>query len=86
MAISHGFNKTEAATSVTAVSYTHLGYDEVYLDDTDNTTKPLIPDNMVVMIPSTANFMRAYGPVSYTHLLVMPFAPESWAFFFTLSR
>ena len=30
------------------------GYDEVYLDDTDNTTKPLIPDNMVVMIPSTA--------------------------------
>ena len=26
------------------------GYDEVYLDDTDNTTKPLIPDNMVVML------------------------------------
>lgn len=41
------------------------GYDEVYLDDTDNTTKPLIPDNMVVMIPSTANFMRAYGLCTY---------------------
>ena len=41
------------------------GYDEVYLDDTDNTTKPLIPDNVVVMIPSTANFMRAYGLCTY---------------------
>ena len=41
------------------------GYDEVYLDDTTGETKPLIPDNMVLMIPSNANFMRAYGLCNY---------------------
>lgn len=41
------------------------GYDEVYLDDETGTTKPLIPDNMVLMIPSNANFMRAYGLCKY---------------------
>lgn len=41
------------------------GYNEVYLDETDGQTKPLIPDNMVLMIPSNANFMRAYGLCNY---------------------
>lgn len=41
------------------------GYDEVYLDDVTGETKPLIPDNMVLMIPSNANFMRAYGLCNY---------------------
>ena len=41
------------------------GYDEVYLDDATGETKPLIPDNMVLMIPSNANFMRAYGLCNY---------------------
>lgn len=41
------------------------GYDEVYLDDETGETKPLIPDNMVLMIPSNANFMRAYGLCTY---------------------
>lgn len=35
------------------------GYDEVYLDDETKEIKPLIPDNMVLMIPSNATFMRA---------------------------
>ena len=37
------------------------GYDEVYLDDETNETKPLIPDNVVLMLPSAARYMRAYG-------------------------
>ena len=41
------------------------GYDEVYLDDDTGETKPLIPDNMVLMIPSHADFMRAYGLCTY---------------------
>ena len=41
------------------------GYDEVYLDEETGETKPLIPDNMVLMIPSNANFMRAYGLCTY---------------------
>ena len=41
------------------------GYDEVYLDDESKETKPLIPDNMVLMIPTNANFMRAYGACTY---------------------
>lgn len=41
------------------------GYDEVYLDDETGETKPLIPDNMVLMIPSAASFMRAYGLCAY---------------------
>lgn len=41
------------------------GYDEVYLDDETNETKPLIPDNVVLMIPSAASFMRAYGLCTY---------------------
>ena len=41
------------------------GYDEVYMDDATGETKPLIPDNMVLMIPSNANFMRAYGLCNY---------------------
>lgn len=41
------------------------GYDEVYPDDTTGETKPLIPDNVVLMIPSSANFMRAYGRCTY---------------------
>ena len=41
------------------------GYDEVYLDAAPGETKPLIPDNMVLMIPSNANFMRAYGLCNY---------------------
>lgn len=41
------------------------GYDEVYLDEENGETKPLIPDNMVLMIPSNANFMRAYGLCTY---------------------
>ena len=39
------------------------GY-EVYLDDATGETKPLSPDNMVLM-PSNANFMRAYGLCNY---------------------
>lgn len=41
------------------------GYDEVYLDEETGETKPLIPDNVVMMIPSNANFMRAYGLCTY---------------------
>ena len=41
------------------------GYDEVYLDEETGETKPLIPDNVVRMIPSNANFMRAYGLCTY---------------------
>lgn len=41
------------------------GYDEVYLDDETDGTKPLIPDNVVLMIPSAASFMRAYGLCTY---------------------
>lgn len=41
------------------------GYDEVYLDDETGETKPLIPDNVVLMIPSAARFMRAYGLCTY---------------------
>lgn len=41
------------------------GYDEVYLDEETGETKPLIPDNVVMMIPSNANFMRAYGLCAY---------------------
>ena len=41
------------------------GYDEIYLDDETGETKPLIPDNMVLMIPSNAQFMRAYGLCTY---------------------
>ena len=41
------------------------GYDEVYLDDADDSTKPLIPDNMVLMLPSAAGFVRAYGLCTY---------------------
>lgn len=41
------------------------GYDEVYLDDETGETKPLIPDNVVLMIPSAASFMRAYGLCTY---------------------
>lgn len=41
------------------------GYDEVYLDDETGETKPLIPDNMVLMLPSAAGFMRAYGLCTY---------------------
>lgn len=41
------------------------GYDEVYLDDESGETKPLIPDNVVLMIPSAASFMRAYGLCTY---------------------
>lgn len=41
------------------------GYDEVYMDDETGETKPLIPDNVVLMIPSAASFMRAYGLCTY---------------------
>lgn len=41
------------------------GYNEVYLDETDGQTKPLIPDNMALMLPSNANYMRAYGVCPY---------------------
>lgn len=41
------------------------GYDEVYLDDETKETKPLIPDNKVLMIPGSADFMRAYGLCTY---------------------
>ncbi len=45
------------------------GYDEVYYDDwTDPAnpeTKPLIPDNMVVLISSNAGYMMAYGLCTY---------------------
>jgi hypothetical protein len=41
----------------------------VYLDDwTDPEnpeTKRLVPDNAVIMISSNANFMRAYGALTY---------------------
>lgn len=44
-------------------------YREVYLDDwTDpenEETKPLIPDKMVIMISSAANFMLGYGACTY---------------------
>lgn len=44
-------------------------YREVYLDDwTDpenEETKPLMPDNKIVMISSQANFMLAYGMCTY---------------------
>ena len=44
-------------------------YSEVYLDDwTDPETpetKPLVPDNMVILIPSNPGFMRAYGACTY---------------------
>ena len=41
------------------------GYDGVYLDDVTKEIKPYIPDNMVLMIPSNAYFMRAYGLCTY---------------------
>lgn len=41
------------------------GYDEVYLDDETGETKPLIPDNLVLMLPSAAGFVRAYGLCTY---------------------
>lgn len=41
------------------------GYDEVYMDEETGENKPLIPDNVVLMIPSNANFMRAYGLCTY---------------------
>lgn len=41
------------------------GYDEVYMDDDTGETKPLIPDNMVLMLPEKAGFMRAYGLCTY---------------------
>lgn len=41
------------------------GYDEVYTDEETGENKPLIPDNVVLMIPSNANFMRAYGLCTY---------------------
>lgn len=44
-------------------------YQEVYLDDwTDPekpVTKPLIPDNKAILIPSRPEFMRAYGACTY---------------------
>ena len=44
-------------------------YNEAYLDDwtdpSDPETKPLIPDNMVILISSRPNFMRAYGLCTY---------------------
>ena len=44
-------------------------YSEVYLDDwTDPEnpeTKPLIPDNAVILIPSNPEYMMAYGACSY---------------------
>ena len=44
-------------------------YAEVYLDDwTDPAkpeTKPLVPDNAVILIPSEPNFMLAYGACTY---------------------
>lgn len=44
-------------------------YREVYLDDWTDTeneeTKPLIPDKMVIMISSAANFMLGYGACTY---------------------
>ena len=44
-------------------------YREVYLDDwsdpENEQTKPLIPDNMVIMISSNAGFMLAYGACTY---------------------
>ena len=39
--------------------------DDDYLDEETGETKPLIPDNVVLMIPSNANFMRAYGLCTY---------------------
>lgn len=44
-------------------------YSEVYLDDwTDPEhpeTKPLVPDNVVILIPSRPDFMLAYGACTY---------------------
>ena len=44
-------------------------YNEVYLDDwTDPenpVTKPLMPENKVILAPSNPGFMRAYGACSY---------------------
>lgn len=45
------------------------GYGEVYLDDwtdPDNPeTKPLVPENALVLAPSNPGFMRAYGACNY---------------------
>lgn len=44
-------------------------YSEVYLDDwtdpDEPETKPLVPDNMVILMPSNPGFMRAYGACTY---------------------
>lgn len=44
-------------------------YSEVYLDDWTNPdkpeAKPLVPDNMVILISSNPGFMRAYGACTY---------------------
>ena len=44
-------------------------YSEVYLDDwtdpANPATKPLIPENMIILISGAANFMRAYGLCTY---------------------
>jgi hypothetical protein len=44
-------------------------YREVYLDDwtdqEDEKTLPLVPDNMVIMISSTASYVLAYGACTY---------------------
>ena len=44
-------------------------YAEVYLDEWTNpatpATKPLVPDNVVILIPSAPNFMFAYGACTY---------------------
>lgn len=44
-------------------------YREVFLDDWTNptapTTKPLMPDNQIIMISSQANFVMAYGLCTY---------------------
>jgi hypothetical protein len=45
------------------------GYGEVYLDDWTNPakpeTKPLVPDDTVILISSAPGFMRAYGLCTY---------------------
>lgn len=44
-------------------------YGEVYYDDWTNPdapeTKPLIPDNMIILISSRPNYMMAYGACTY---------------------
>jgi len=44
-------------------------YNEVYLDDWTNpenpVTKPLMPENKVILAPSNPGFMRAYGACGY---------------------